>query len=261
MKIPIPKQHGAWGMLYVPFLTAASSFGIVNAELVLTFFLLTLAFVLQEPLLGLIRFYPVREKNHQRFRFLLTWAILFAALLLLTVVILTIKFARPNLFLFGTFAALLLALHVFQQKGRTDRTIGGEFLSVLGLTLSAPVTCYVLTGRIDRLALMLWLFNIVYFTSSIFYVKLRVSRAANKKYGNSILHQCMIYHAILFVLLVGAIYARQLSAFILLAFLPILARSFWAFLIPKKQLNLRRIGLAEIVFSIIFLVFLSFGLR
>jgi YwiC-like protein len=260
MKIPFPKQHGAWGMLYVPYLTVIFAYGAFNINAALAFLLLTIAFALQEPILALSRLSAVRQKNRERYLFALEWAIVYASLLFFLTLLLSILLVRPYLFIFGVFAALVIGVHLYQQKQRTDRKLSGEVLSVLGLTASAPATWYILTGRFDSFAVVLWMLNLVYFTSSIFYVKLRVSRTA-KKNGNQIAQQCAWYHAFLLLFLVIAFWMQRFSFFILLAFLPVLIRSFWELMKPAERLNLRRIGFAEIGFSLIFLMLLSYGLH
>jgi hypothetical protein len=52
----------------------------------------------------------------------------------------------------------------------------------------------------------------------------------------------------------------SLSLFVLAAFAPALARACWSLLKPARALNLRRVGVLEMVYSFIFLVFISVGL-
>ena len=48
---------------------------------------------------------------------------------------------------------------------------------------------------------------------------------------------------------------HSLSLFALVAFAPVLARTFWSLLRPSQSLNLKRIGITEILYALIFLLF------
>jgi hypothetical protein len=45
--------------------------------------------------------------------------------------------------------------------------------------------------------------------------------------------------------------------FALIAFAPVLMRTAWHLLKPADQLNLRRVGVLEILYSLIFLIFIT----
>ena len=74
----------------------------------------------------------------------------------------------------GMATLCLLFLNAQQAVRREDRTIGGETMAILGLTLTAPTAYYTASGDLDATALRIWLMCALYFTSSVFYVKLRV---------------------------------------------------------------------------------------
>ena len=54
---------------------------------------------------------------------------------------------------------------------------------------------------------------------------------------------------------------RSLPLFVLLAFAPVLARTCWSLLKPAPSLNLKRIGISEITYSLIFLLFTTLSFR
>jgi hypothetical protein len=158
---------------------------------------------------------------------------------------------------FGLAAGMLLAMNARQAVKREDRSIGGEILAISGLTLSAPASYYAATSRLDIVALMLWLMCMLYFTSSVFYVKFRVSVLNRRKVEQSRRYwrHCLIYHSFLLVALVGILFTHNLNLFAFVAFIPVLGRSFWHLAKPATKLNLRRVGILEIIYSIVFLVF------
>jgi hypothetical protein len=67
--------------------------------------------------------------------------------------------------------------------------------------------------------------------------------------------QCIGYHALLLASLLALAFTRSLPLFALIAFAPVLVRTFLSLLRPAERLNLKHIGIAEIIYSLIFLVF------
>jgi hypothetical protein len=127
--------------------------------------------------------------------------------------------------------------------------------------LTAPGAYYVVTGTFDPFCLLLWGLNIVYFTSSIFYVKMRVSRFAKKKDAQRLTWQCVSYHALLAAGLGALLLVNWITGVVALAFLPILIRAFAGIKAEKGKLNLKRIGIAESIYTLLFVVGLAWGLR
>ena len=260
-RIPIPHEHGAWGMLYIPFLSATFCAGVFDLKLLLAFLVITVAFFLQQPLLTAIRLYPGRGSNPERFQFLLRWSAVYAVLLAGLFGILYWLLRDQRIFIFAAIGAGVFFAHLQLKTERLDRKIVGEAVSVLGLTLSAPFTWLVVTGKLDPFAFLLWGLNIVYFVSSLFYVRLRVTRAIKKRNPAVAAKQCAVYHLAVLLLLSAAVSFEFLSVVVLLAFLPILLRAGWAVFSADSSLNLQRIGWMEVGLSLIFVALLSFGLH
>jgi hypothetical protein len=53
----------------------------------------------------------------------------------------------------------------------------------------------------------------------------------------------------------------SLPLFVLIAFAPVLARTCWSLWKPARSLNLKRIGITEIIYSLIFLLFIALTFR
>ena len=104
------------------------------------------------------------------------------------------------------------------------------------------------------LSLLLWFWNLLYFTSGIFSVKMRVGCFAGKPDAHRLLWQCALYHLVLLCLIVTWVWWGWVSKLFLLAFLPIVVRAFAGMLIRRRGLNLKRIGYAEISFTVIFVI-------
>ena len=59
--------------------------------------------------------------------------------------------------------------------------IATDLIAVAGLTLSGPSAYYVLTGTLDKTALLLYVLNFLFFGGSVFYVHMKIQFSAAKK--------------------------------------------------------------------------------
>ncbi|HJZ66682.1 MAG TPA: hypothetical protein VKF81_00950, partial [Blastocatellia bacterium] len=161
------------------------------------------------------------------------------------------------------FTAMLLAFNAWQAMRHEDRTVMGETIAILGLTLTAPTAYYVCRGEWGSSALLLWALCILYFTSSVFYVKLRVHSLNHRReeLRKRSWRRCALYHLFLITALVLLAITRSTNVFVLMAFGPVLARAFWLLAKPAKQASLKQVGVLEIIYSAVFLLFVTIGVR
>jgi hypothetical protein len=163
----------------------------------------------------------------------------------------------------GIAALLLLSINAELAVKREDRTILGEVLAIAGLTMTAPAANYVAEGAWRVSAIWLWLLSALFFASSVFYVKLRVSlfnprRQVERK---RVWRSCALYHAVLVVSVVLLATTDRLSFFALVAFAPVITRASWSLIKPGGHINLKRLGLFEIIYSLVFLIFITLSFR
>jgi len=84
---------------------------------------------------------------------------------------------NPDLWLFGTVAmATFIAQALLKKLARSTRMLS-EIVGTIGLTTSAPAAYYVITGKFDTTAGMLWLANLIFAGNQIHYVQLRIHTA------------------------------------------------------------------------------------
>ena len=260
--LKLPREHGAWAMLYVPFLIGAlagSGSSVRMAPVLLLFLSVTLIFVARESMLEWLRARS-RGKPSRTASIRLLIYLGFGGL-----------FGAPLLVIYERFwlaplAGLIVLLFVFNTgkavKGE-DRTVIGETVAILGLTLTAPAAYYVIGGTWDSRAWLLWMLCSFYFASSVFYVKLRVHSLNRRReeLRRQSWRRCATYHVFLTAALVLLGATGSLDLFALVAFSPVLARTFWQLAKPGGRISLRRVGLLEVVYSVIFLVFVAISFR
>ena len=255
----LPKEHGAWAMLYVPLVVGGLVAGTLSWRLVLLTLAITFVFIARAPLLI---WWRARRRDLGRRT---------ALRLLGTYLAFAVASVAPLLFIsrlfwllpLGLIAITLLTINAAQAMQREDRTVTGEVTAILGLTLTAPAAYYVARGQWDVVAVWLWALCALYFASSVFYVKLRVQALNRRKPQEQqrARSRCALYHIFLLAALLALAVTDSLNLFAIVAFAPVLARSFWFLAKPGGEVNLRRIGVFEIFYSLVFLIFITLTFR
>jgi hypothetical protein len=257
--LKLPKEHGAWAMLYVPLAVGVLVAWSAPLLLLLLALSVTFFFIARESLLIWWRARSRGQQNDQAKRFMLSYlavAGMFGAPLLLV-------YHLYWFFALALGALMLLAINARQAVGHQDRTIGGEMMAIAGLTLTAPAAYYAASGTFDATGLALWVLCALYFASSVFYVKLRVS-AINPRPSEArrqSWRRCAFFHAFLLTSLLILSMTGSMNLFALAAFSPVLVRSFWHLARPVRRINLRSVGWIEIVYSVVFLIFTALTFR
>jgi YwiC-like protein len=238
----LPREHGAWGMIIIPFLLGATRWSWQVATIGVAAFFFFLA---RGPLLAWARAW--HRKSNPGNSPKLTMLYLGVTLIAWVPVYLTTRLL-PLLF-FGAAGAVLLAINTWQALEREDRTVTGEFLAFCGLGLIAPATNCVAVSEWTGYGVVLWVLCVAYFSSAIFYVKMRVKATVPRM---AVAHKrlriyTVVYHVLLFA-----------SGKYAIAFLPVIARALWYAIRPSSKINLKQIGWTEVVYSIWFLLTLKF---
>jgi hypothetical protein len=257
--LKLPKEHGAWVMLYVPFVLGVAVAGRVNWPVLLLLLSATAVFISRESLLVYWRARARGRDAAEAGRALLLYLALAAA------------FGSPLIFAFKLFwliplglaGAALLLINGKQAAQMEERGTTGEIMAIVALTMTAPAAHYAAGGRWEMTAFWLWLLSALYMASSVFYIKLRVYRLNPRKQAElrQALRSCAFYHSFLVVALPALIIAGGLGLFAFIAFAPALVRTFWGMFMPKTKVNLIRAGILEIAYSLVFLVCAALNFR
>ena len=246
-------------MLCVPFVLGVCVAGKLNVGVLILLIASTALFISRESLLVWWRARIRGRADHGTARVLLAYI----AITLVAGSVLILFYQLYWLLALGATGGVLLMLNAKQATLLNDRSIVSETLAIAGLTMTAPAAHYVATGSLSVVAMLLWALSAAYFASSVFYIKLRVSalHARKKADRQRARWQCIGYHSFLVLSLLACAITSSLSLFILIAFAPVLARTAWSLIKPANRLSLKRIGMAEIAYSIVFLVFIVLTFR
>ncbi len=258
----LPKEHGAWAMLYVPFVLGVAVAGTINLAVLLLLLATSALFISRESLLIWWRAQK-RGRQSQATMDSRRLLLIYFTVAALTGLPLVLVYKFYWLLLFGLLGAALLVINGWKATDFEDRTVESEVMAIVGMTMTAPSAYYVASSQWETKALWLWALSAAYFASSVFYIKLRVTGLHAKKPDDKrrARWQCAGYHGFLLISLLALAVTRSLPLFLLIAFAPVLARTTWSLFKPSNQINLKRIGIAEIIYSLIFLIFTAMTLR
>src|SRR5271157_3721271 len=257
----IPREHGAWGMMLVPLATGAVvalRAGINGGALTLFILAAMSLFWLCTPVEAWLGTSAIKAQEHERafvLRMIAGTALLAAA----SIASLLWNGRNRGLLLIGAIAGLAFAVQAGVKKLGRKRRMSAQVIGAVGLTSTAAGAYYVATGKLDHVALALWLANWLFAGDQIHFVQLRIrsSRAANT---NEKLQQGLPFFAGQ-VALIGAILAAcrfgLFPAPVALAFVPVLFRGTLWFVRGRQPLDVHKLGFSELAQALVFGALLS----
>lgn len=245
MRVPIPKEHGAWAMLITSLALGQAAAATVNLASIYLWLLAVAVFIVREPLSLLWR--HRRRAGFSR-RSLKLWAGgWLAAIALLAGLLLT---ARGTAFmLFAMPAAILFGLQLAWQHTLARWSLPAELAGTAGVTLSAPAAYYVATGRLGVTGASLWPVLLAYFAAQVLYVRWQLRAPASKTSGRATLWtQTLILAA---SLALGR--AGLMPPYLFLAFIPGLVKVLLAMAAAgSRKRPVARVGWTEVIYSGLF---------
>ena len=255
----LPREHGAWGLLLVPMVTAA---GVALRESVDFFpavllLIATLAlFWLRTPIESLLGTSAIRAQSREERRAVAQVIAGLGAVAAVALAILLWAGKNPYLWLIGIAAgAAFVGQALLKKLGRRTRMLS-EIVGTIGLTATAPAAYYVITGKIDAMAWMLWLVNLIFAGNQIHYVHIRI-HSARAEGMRAKLAKGWAFAAGQFataIILGLACLRGYLPWMALVAFAPILFRGWLYFFQKPTPLVVRRLGWNELSQAVVFCV-------
>jgi hypothetical protein len=258
--LPLPREHGAWVMLYAPLLTAIIVYRVDAILAALLVGLATAAFFAQNAL-GLL----LRERGDAR---TWRWLIVCCVLVLGATMILWVA-GHGRVLLLGVPAIVLLSWQGLKRRWtrrQIDHSLLNEMLTVSVLGMGAPAAHIVATRSITLDSWVLWLAFSLYFFGSVLFVKMMVGAARDasppplrwRRGGISLIYHLLIMLLLLFGLLMPDTDTMLLQG--LIAFLPAMLRAgvgWWQ--LSMGQPALRRLGFMELAVAIWFSAWVGVG--
>ncbi len=261
----VPKEHGVWAVLYGSFLVGVGVAGRVTFPVGLFLLGITAAVFANGSLPILARVNASAVYPEQR-RHALMWFLLYGVIAVTAIAPLLVFFRMAFLLPFGMGAAFFLLLRAFLIRQRDDRTLTGELIGVAGLTMAGPFAHAVSVGEVRPLSAILWLLLFLFFSSGVFYVRMRVRGLVAQRKGatseaNPGRWPCLVYHAALIVLVPALFLARFIPWPVLLAYAPALWRAAAGLSQEETRFDLRRLGWSEVAVATSFVILLIAAFR
>lgn len=244
-------------MVYVPVLAGILTGGPAKARSALLVLAITALFFGRESLLALWR----ARRRHSPVPRTLGGALVLGAAALGSGAVLVVRYQLWGLVPLALAALTIMGLTLKAVACGEYRTIKNELAGIAGLCLGGPAAHYVCSGAWRVQAVWLWIWCTLFFWSSVFYVRLRVLSAGSKQADfQRVRRWSALYHGILALAVLAGFFTGVLPFPGALAFLPILARAGLGLVIRPRQLALLRVGLLEILYSLLFLTGISVAL-
>ncbi len=252
----LPREHGAWAVLYGPFLAAVGAIGRLDWALLPLLAAMTALFLSHEPLAKLARTsrHPVNPAKSAEWKRL---ALLSVTVSLACGAVLLFWYRLFYLIPFGAFVFVLLSLHLWLIRSAEERRLSGELLGVAGLTASAPIAAYVLVGNIDGTVFQIWALTALYFASGIFFVRMQIARFMRRPDAGKRALQSGMFHLLLAMSLATMALKGWIPGILTLAYAPVVVRAFLTGKPTGTRPNFKKLGYTEVAYTALFIAIFS----
>lgn len=237
MNLFLPKQHGAWAMLIVPFWlgVAATEFIWQHVPFFLGWLLLYLA---TYPMLLLFK--------KKKIMFYAKWT-LFYMVPAISFLLFPL-FHQPKIVYFGLLMLPLFIVNAFYSSINRDRALANDLSAIIAFSLAGIGSGYFVIEQMNLVLILVFISCVLFFLGSTFYVKSMI-REKNNQHFKWI---SWSYHVIIPIL--WLVFGEWLVS---LAFLPSLVRAICFY---GKPLSAKQVGIYEIVNATVFFLLLSIRL-
>jgi len=220
-------------------------------------------FCARTPLEAWLGISPSRAQNPREHRIIILFIYIYASVSLGALAILLWHIRFNGLYLPGaTAAAAFLVQAILKRRGRQNR-MAAQLVGSVGLTATAAAAYYVASGRLDRTALVLWATNWVFAANQIQYVQTRIHSARAATVNERLTQgRWFILGEFVTVLALALAWRKGwLPSLALLAFAPALLRGLAWFFSSPTRLQIRRLGISELLHAALFAAILIVGFR
>jgi len=270
MKQPmLPKEHGAYAILLVPFLIGAKIGGGFDVKIWLYLLSVVAIFFAYYPFVMIARVKFAGLPGDSKALQAVQWFVLYVICSMLLSGSVIISYQLFWLLLFGAITLLFYGLQLFFVKKKWDKTLMGNLLAVVALTSTAPSAYYVASGNLNMTAVTLWVLNILFFGSGIVYVRMKIESLASKHLSKDASWSSklligrfnLIYHILIFVALGVMVWSEAIPALVVIAFIPVTIHSIIGMLVLRETVNFKVIGWTQVGYALVFGVILVFAVN
>ncbi len=244
-------------MLLVPLVAGAVA-GQPNGEQALKVLLFAMAvvglFCLRTPLEAELGISALRPEGDAERRLIRLTICLYAALTASALVVLFIWAHAYGLVLLGAAAAIVFVLQVSLRRVDRETRLSSQLVGAIALSSTAAGAYYLASGRLRATAGILWFINWLFAADQIHFVQLRI-RSVHAMSAEERIHKgkSFLIHQAVSLVVLGLIWRADWTPGLVLAgFVPLFARTWAWFLEPPSPFQVRRLGLSELMYAIVF---------
>jgi hypothetical protein len=225
----IPKQHGAWAMLIIPFLLGmdAGTFTWLHIPLFVGWFFLYLATYL---FLAVVKKQADAEKKK--------WFIIYSVAALIALIFPVLSNWR--IIYFGLAMIPFFLVNLYFAKIKKERAFFNDICAIINFSIGALGSYYLGVQKVDETAFFVFMLSILFFIGSTFYVKTMIREKNNPLYKWA---SWGFHSGLILLLFISG------NGFIALAYVPSFVRAVYFY---GKSLSIKKIGIYEIVNSVYF---------
>jgi hypothetical protein len=238
MKLFLPKQHGAWAMLILPFWLGVIDGGFLWQHI--PFFIgWLLLYLATYPMLLLFK--------KKKVPFYVKWTLIYMVPALLFLLIPLIE--RATLVYFGLLMLPFFIINAYYTSKNNDRAFMNDLSAIFAFSVAGLASSYLGQGILTlETIIFTGLTSVLFFVGCTFYVKSMIREKKNMqfKWISWIFHLFLVFAWLAFGLWIVA-----------LAYIPSLLR---AILLYGKQLSPKQIGIYEIINSCLFFIIIAIQL-
>ena len=237
MKLFLPKQHGAWAMLLIPFWL-----GVVASH----FLWQHIPFFIGWLFLYLATYPMLLVFKRKKISFYRKWTIIYMlpALIFLLVPLLN----RPSIILFGVGMIPFFCINAYFSSKNNDRALMNDISAILVFGIAGLASSFLAEGFISELSWLAFISSTLFFIGSTFYVKTMIREKKSMVYRNI----SWGYHV--FVWLLWLLLGQWLVS---LAIFPSVVRAFYFY---KKPYSVKKVGILEIFNAVLFFFIMAIEL-
>ena len=233
LRLLLPKQHGAWAMLLVPFLLGigVGQASLIHIPLFIGWFCLYLA---TYPLLLFIK--TKRKSLH------IKWTIIYSIPAMISLAVVLIM--ESSFIYFGLALIPFFLVNIYFSWSKNERALLNDFSAILTFSIGGLASYYAGVGYIDHKAIILAVCSIIFFTGSTFFVKTMIREKKNKTY------KWLSWGFHISVIIALLVFGYPLFV---LAYIPSLIRAVYLY---GKKISTMKMGILEIGNSVYFFIIL-----
>jgi hypothetical protein len=257
----VPREHGAWAMLMIPFVSAVLVVGEwtpqVLTALVFVVFAFSARYSIEMLLIPASYSRAGRPDRGQVRRSAWNCSLVAAIAGFLLIVV----WSLYQLLWVGLAAAFVFGLRIRQGRLGADRELRTEVTGAVGLTLTALVGWIASAGSVDKSALLLWALNCAFFCAAIVYVKARIRALSARRRGEKDPYAWRVFcfHLLVVAFVISLVFARWVSSLVVVPFALAALRAIMGQRARQRTFSLKRLGWSELVLSLVFAGFLVWG--